>query len=83
MISYMFLVLYRYIDIKKTFKIEINKKLFIISSILYIFLTIIYMLNNTLINIIVIIIIMSTFILNYKETIKNIINTIKLKIRNI
>lgn len=83
MISYMFLVLYRYIDIKKTFKIDINKKLFIISSILYIFLTIIYMLNNTLINIIVIIIIISTFILNYKETIKNIINTIKLKIRNI
>lgn len=74
MISYIFLAVYRYIDIKKSFNIIIDRKLYIISSISYVILTIIYSINNILIDLIVFFIISIVLIWNYKDMIKSIFN---------
>lgn len=77
LIAYMSMAIYRYNDLKKRVKISLNIKKIIIFSVIFIISSILYIIKNTYLNILNIIIVGCYIIYENKSTLKVIFNVLK------
>lgn len=76
LLSYVFLAIYRYIDVQKYLQIIVNKKVLFISMVLFIICSSMYYINNSILNTINLVVIISICLIMNRTMIKGILKKI-------